>query len=154
MKTEEYKSIEDFIRPLSSRARPRTRRSECCISSSPVRIFPPIWNVIGRYSDTSRVALLGFSETPELRLPVKESSDKRKMGWAIAVCVAASLLLFLVNTVFMNQNASFNPYEGSYIVRNGVVMTDIKKITTRIGGHIPSGGSDGEECGSALKKCG
>lgn len=46
----------------------------------------------------------------------------------IAVCVAASLLLFLVNTVFMNQNASFNPYEGSYIVRNGVVMTDIKKI--------------------------
>ena len=28
----------------------------------------------------------------------------------------------------MNQNASFNPYEGSYIVRNGVVMTDIKKI--------------------------
>lgn len=36
--------------------------------------------------------------------------------------------IVLVNTVFMNQNASFNPYEGSYIVRNGVVMTDIKKI--------------------------
>lgn len=37
-------------------------------------------------------------------------------------------MLFLVNTVFMNKNASFNPSEGSYIVRNGVVMTDIKKI--------------------------
>ena len=37
---------------------------------------------------------LDFSETPELRLPVKESSDKRKMGWAIAVCVAASLCCF------------------------------------------------------------
>lgn len=52
---------------------------------------------------------LDFSETPELRLPAKEISYKRKIGWAIAVCVAASLLLFLVKYGhFMNQNASFN----------------------------------------------
>ena len=105
MKTEEYKSIEDLL----------DRFFEGQTSNEEERVFE------------SGIAL-DFSETPELRLPVKESSDKRKMGWAIAVCVAASLLLFLVNTVFMNQNASFNPYEGSYIVRNGVVMTDIKKI--------------------------
>ena len=103
------------------------------MSSSPVRIFPPIWNVIGRYSDISRVALpLDFSETPELRLPAKESSNKRKIGWAIAVCVAASLLLFLVNQLFMGTEEVINPYEGSYIVRNGCVVTDLDRIQPEI----------------------
>ena len=152
MKTEEYKSIEDLL----------DRFFEGQTSNEEERVLykffarPDIPAHLERYREVfgyfeSGIAL-DFSETPELRLPAKEISYKRKIGWAIAVCVAASLLLFLVNTVFMNQNASFNPYEGSYIVRNGVVR--YKEDTTRIGGHIPSGGSDGEECGSALKKCG
>ncbi len=142
MKTEEYKSIEDLL----------DRFFEGQTSNEEERVLyeffarPDIPAHLERYREVfgyfeSGIAL-DFSETPELRLPAKEISYKRKIGWAIAVCVAASLLLFLVNTVFMNQNASFNPYEG------------YKEDTTRIGGHIPSGGSDGEECGSALKKCG
>ena len=112
MKTEEYKSIEDLL----------DRFFEGQTSNEEERVLyeffarPDIPAHLERYREVfgyfeSGIAL-DFSETPELRL----------------VCVAASLLLFLVNTVFMNQNASFNPYEGSYIVRNGVVMTDIKKI--------------------------
>ena len=128
MKTEEYKSIEDLL----------DRFFEGQTSNEEERVLyeffarPDIPAHLERYREVfgyfeSGIAL-DFSETPELRLPAKEISYKRKIGRAIAVCVAASLLLFLVNTVFMNQNASFNPYEGSYIVRNGVVMTDIKKI--------------------------
>ena len=128
MKTEEYKSIEDLLDRFFEGQ--TSNEEELVLYEFFAR--PDIPAHLERYREVfgyfeSGIAL-DFSETPELRLPVKESSDKRKMGWAIAVCVAASLLLFLVNTVFMNQNASFNPYEGSYIVRNGVVMTDIKKI--------------------------
>ena len=48
MKTEEYKSIEDLL----------DRFFEGQTSNEEERvIFPPIWNVIGRYSDISRVAL-------------------------------------------------------------------------------------------------
>ena len=132
MKTEEYKSIEDLL----------DRFFEGQTSNEEERVLyeffarPDIPAHLERYREVfgyfeSGIAL-DFSETPELRLPAKEISYKRKIGWAIAVCVAASLLLFLVNTVFMNQNASFNPYEGSYIVRNGVVMTDIKKMPERM----------------------
>ena len=116
MKTEEYKSIEDLL----------DRFFEGQTSNEEERVLyeffarPDIPAHLERYREVfgyfeSGIAL-DFSETPELRLPAKEISYKRKIGWAIAVCVAASLLLFLVNTVFMNQNASFNPYEGSYIV--------------------------------------
>ena len=128
MKTEEYKSIEDlldrFFEGRTSNEEERVLYEFFARPDSPAHL-ERYREVFGYFE--SGIAL-DFSETPELRLPAKEISYKRKIGWAIAVCVAASLLLFLVNTVFMNQNASFNPYEGSYIVRNGVVMTDIKKI--------------------------
>ena len=128
MKTEEYKSIEDLLDRFFEGQ--TSNEEELVLYEFFAR--PDIPAHLERYREVfgyfeSGIAL-DFSETPELRLPAKEISYKRKIGWAIAVCVAASLLLFLVNTVFMNQNASFNPYEGSYIVRNGVVMTDIKKI--------------------------
>ena len=125
MKTEEYKSIEDLL----------DRFFEGQTSNEEERVLyeffarPDIPAHLERYREVFGYfecgIALDFIETPELRLPAKEISYKRKIGWAIAVCVAASLLLFLVNTVFMNQNASFNPYEGSYIVRNGVILSSI-----------------------------
>ena len=56
MKTEEYKSIEDLLDRFFE-GQTSNEEERVLYSSSPVRIFPPIWNVIGRYSDISRVAL-------------------------------------------------------------------------------------------------
>lgn len=46
----------------------------------------------------------------------------------IGIGVAVSLLFFLVYSQDFDRPASFNPYEGSYIVRNGVRITDMKEI--------------------------
>ena len=132
MKTEEYKSIEDLL----------DRFFEGQTSNEEERVLykffarPDIPAHLERYREVfgyfeSGIAL-DFRETPELRLPAKESSNKRKIGWAIAVCVAASLLLFLVNQLFMGTEEVINPYEGSYIVRNGCVVTDLDRIQPEI----------------------
>ena len=85
MKTEEYKSIEDLL----------DRFFEGRTSNEEERVLyeffarPDIPAHLERYREVfgyfeSGIAL-DFSETPELRLPAKESSNKRKIGWAIAV---------------------------------------------------------------------
>lgn len=66
-------------------------------------------------------------ESPELVLPVKTKRRIRAL-WLMAASVAASLLFLLFNTVGVKQTVSFNPYEGSYIVRNGVRITDMNEI--------------------------
>lgn len=71
---------------------------------------------------------LDFSDRPEAGRPAKGIAPKRRIGWVIAACVAASLLLLWLNTPFREPDASFNPYEGSYIERDGIVMTDLKTI--------------------------
>ncbi|WP_293710576.1 hypothetical protein [uncultured Parabacteroides sp.] len=81
-------------------------------------------------------AVFGYFETGiknELNEPVTESgrffrkSPVKKLFWT-AACVAASLLAFLVYFWENNRPDPFNPYEGSYIVRNGVRITDMDKI--------------------------
>lgn len=132
MRTEEHKRIEDLLE----------RFFEGQTSNEDERVLydffagPDIPSHLRRYREVfgyfeSGIAL-DFIEKPELRLPVKKSSDKRRFGWAIATCAAASLLLLLLNTFFTNRRDSFNPYEGSYIVRSGVVITDIKKIEAEL----------------------
>ena len=80
MKTEEYKSIEDLL----------DRFFEGQTSNEEEQVLyeffarPDIPAHLERYREVfgyfeSGIAL-DFSETPELRLPVKESSDKRKNG--------------------------------------------------------------------------
>lgn len=128
MRTEEYKYIENLVE----------RFFEGQTSNEEERVLyeffarPDIPAHLERYREVfgyfERGIALELGEALEWRMPAKRSPDKRKIGWAIAVCAVASLLLLLLNTVFMNPDASFNPYEGSYIVRNGVVVTDIEKI--------------------------
>lgn len=132
MKTEEYKSIEylldRFFEGQTSNEEERALYDFFARPDIPAHL-ERYREVFGYFE--SGIAL-DFSETPELRLPVKESSNKRKIGWAIAVCVAASLLLFLVNQLFMGTEEVINPYEGSYIVRNGYVVTDLDRIQPEI----------------------
>lgn len=132
MKTEEYKSIEylldRFFEGQTSNEEERALYDFFARPDIPAHL-ERYREVFGYFE--SGIAL-DFSETPELRLPVRESSNKRKIGWAIAVCVAASLLLFLVNQLFMGTEEVINPYEGSYIVRNGYVVTDLDRIQPEI----------------------
>jgi hypothetical protein len=60
---------------------------------------------------------------PVVALPQRKS---RRMIWA---SIAASFLILLASSLFfLQKNASFNPYEGSYIIRNGERITDINRI--------------------------
>lgn len=47
-----------------------------------------------------------------------------KRVWWIAVCAAVAALLFFLNQPGNRRPDTFDPYEGSYIVRNGVKITD------------------------------
>lgn len=132
MRTEEHKRIEDLLE----------RFFEGQTSNEEERVLydffagPDVPSHLRRYKEVfgyfESGICLDFIEQPERSLPVKKSSDKRRFGWAIATCAAASLLLLLLNTFFTNRRDSFNPYEGSYIVRSGVVITDTKKIEAEL----------------------
>lgn len=74
-----------------------------------------------------------FREIPKLILPGETPSpNKRKIGWAVVLVVAASILALLINTLFIREDP-FNPYEGSFIVRNGKHITDPERIRREIG---------------------
>ncbi|MDR1203803.1 MAG: hypothetical protein LBL58_19510 [Tannerellaceae bacterium] len=63
----------------------------------------------------------------ELIEGVRHKKPKRRIG--VALGIAASLLILLiVSHLFVGKANAFNPYEGSYIVRNGVRITDISVI--------------------------
>ncbi len=54
---------------------------------------------------------------------------KKKSGLFIIAGVAASVLILLsVYFLFGRSTKQFDPYEGSYIVRNGVRITDMEQI--------------------------
>ena len=50
--------------------------------------------------------------------------------WSTWVGIAASFLLLVTvfSKIVQNNNDSFDPYEGSYIIRNGVIITDMDVI--------------------------
>jgi hypothetical protein len=60
---------------------------------------------------------------PITALPQRKS---RRMIWT---GIAASFLILITSGLFLIQkNASFDPYEGSYIIRNGKKITDLNLI--------------------------
>lgn len=68
-----------------------------------------------------------FSGQPDEAGRTSLKSSGKFWLW-IGTGVAVSLLFFLVYSLGFDRPASFNPYEGSYIVRNGVRITDMKEI--------------------------
>lgn len=57
-----------------------------------------------------------------------EPAIRRKKHWGVWTSAAAiALILLMLSPVVFKTNA-FNPYEGSYIVRNGVKITDTDLI--------------------------
>jgi hypothetical protein len=62
--------------------------------------------------------------------PVCRSHKKRWIAWA---GIAASLLAgVLLSVFFLKKTTPFEPYEGSYIVRNGVHITDMNLIRSEL----------------------
>ena len=60
------------------------------------------------------------------------SRGGRIVWWSVAVGVAASLLLLVGLLLFERESSDFDPYEGSYIVRNGQVIVDMECIRPEI----------------------
>jgi hypothetical protein len=59
--------------------------------------------------------------------PLRHMTAKRRIR--IAAGMAASLLILLIaGLLFLRKTSAFDPYEGSYIVRDGVRITDISVI--------------------------
>lgn len=130
MKTEEYKQIEDmlerFFEGQTSNEEERILYHFFARTDLPPHLVA--YKELFGYFETGIAR--EFPETPELRIPVRASVfNKRKLGWALALgAVAASFAFLLVNTLLNRQEMPFNPYEGSYIVRNGVVISDLDEI--------------------------
>jgi len=60
--------------------------------------------------------------TPQLNCSVRKQ-------WMVWSSVAASFLILLCSSLlFLNKEKSGDPFEGSYIIRNGVRYTDLRQI--------------------------
>jgi len=58
----------------------------------------------------------------------KSMHNYKKIIYAVGGIAASILILFSVYSLINRQEENFNPYEGSYIVRNGVRITDYDVI--------------------------
>jgi len=84
----------------------------------------------------SYIPVFQFFETGIERVNNNESTKEFKKStpqmrhWSIWVGIAASFLLLVTvfSKIVQSNNDSFDPYEGSYIIRNGVIITDMDVI--------------------------
>lgn len=89
--------------------------------------YKPVFNY---FESDLKEELIELTEPTEWNQS-KESTDNktRKYRINILVGIAASLLILLMlSPLFLGKASTFNPYEGSYIVRNGKRITDINII--------------------------
>ncbi len=70
-----------------------------------------------------------FNQTQNKTTGTKKLTPKIRQ-WSAWIGIAASLLLLVTvfSKVMRNEPKSFDPYEGSYIIRNGKVITDMDVI--------------------------
>ncbi len=69
---------------------------------------------------------------------VKENKTVR-LSWKIWIGVAATLLLIVsIGIRFFPDNKPVDPYEGSYIIRNGEKITDLDKIRPELEATVSS----------------
>jgi hypothetical protein len=81
-----------------------------------------------RYFESGLADELGVQHDPKKQQATKKLSfvKKRLLIWS---SIAASFLIILSSTLFIFRNTdAFDPYQGSYIIRNGVRITDLNLI--------------------------
>ena len=80
-----------------------------------------------RYKPVINYFECGLAE--ELGLPAQRTLSFKRNRWIVWSGIAASFLIMLFSSLYflLNREPS-DPYEGSYIIRNGVRITDINLI--------------------------
>ncbi|MDR0823465.1 MAG: hypothetical protein LBN74_00095 [Prevotella sp.] len=69
------------------------------------------------------------SEPVRNTIPARIIKNNHRRKWlAIAAAAASVLALLLIKSLIMNRVDTFNPYEGSYIVKNREKIEDLKMI--------------------------
>lgn len=69
------------------------------------------------------------SATMVLRHPASKVQSSNRKRWIVWCGVAASFLLVLFSSIYLlTANDYLDPYAGSYIIRNGVRITDLDQI--------------------------
>lgn len=91
--------------------------------------------VFGYFENELEEELKAVEPTQSTEYTEKKKAKRRWMN--VAVGIAASLLVMLMlYPLFLDKKDMFNPYEGSYIVRNGVRISDISVIKPELDATI------------------
>jgi len=81
-----------------------------------------------RYAPVIRYFENGFADEMGVSLPAAQTGSLKRKNW-IWYSVAASFLLMLCSSIYyFTAKAPLDPYAGSYIIRNGVRITDLELI--------------------------
>lgn len=134
MKTEENKQIEELLERFFEGRTSNEEERALYDFFARADLPPGLESYKELFGYFEKGIAVEFREMPELTLPSETSSpNKRKIGWAVVLVVAASILALLVNTFLSSREDPFNPYEGSFIVHNGQHITDPERIQREIG---------------------
>jgi uncharacterized membrane protein YvbJ len=81
-----------------------------------------------RYKPVLKYFESGFAdEMSANELPTSKTMSSKRKLWITWSGIAASFLL-LLSIYFLTANETLDPYAGSYIIRNGVRITDLDQI--------------------------
>lgn len=127
MQTEKQKHIEQLLERFFDGQTSNAEEQELYsfFNSSDVPEALKSYQLVFGYFETGIREELNEKEAKDGN-PSRKSALKKWL-W-IGTCAAASLLLFLIYSFRTERPDPFNPYEGSYIVRNGVRITDMERI--------------------------
>ena len=148
---QEYKEIENLIeRFFEGQTSNEEERELYAFFSSeniPEHLLP--YRPVFAYFETG---IKAGSEQREIIPNTIQFSRKKKISiWA---SIAASLLILLSFGIyhFMLREKEYNPYEGSYIIRNGVKITDPKIVKPEIEKTLYLAQQQEKECNLLLQK--
>ncbi|MDR1344381.1 MAG: hypothetical protein LBJ39_03415 [Tannerellaceae bacterium] len=122
MTTNEYKRIsslmERFFDGLTTKAEEETL----------YRFFSDAGDIPGKWEPYRKVFAYFENGMASECLPHREALPvRRSLRWRWT-CVAAVVGLLLAGSLYFLRDQPFDPYEGSYIVRNGVRIDDLDLI--------------------------
>ncbi|GGJ99284.1 hypothetical protein [Parabacteroides faecis] len=127
MQTEKQKHIEELLERFFDGETSNTEEQELYSFFN----SPEVPEALESYRSVFGYFETGIKEEFHEKIVENERSfpwkSVKKWLW-VGISVAASILLFLVYTFRTEQPDPFNPYEGSYIVRNGVRITNMDEI--------------------------
>jgi hypothetical protein len=124
MTTDEYNHVSSLLERFFDGSTTKAEEQTLCLLFSEREDIPEEWapyRAVFAYFDK------GITEeclpAPKVWLPQRRRRLKR-----IAVVAASVALLLAGGGLYLHRETPFDPYEGSYIIRNGVRITDLDLI--------------------------